>query len=90
MAEAFHLLDEMSESDGVYPNSIILNRYTAILDQLEQNPSVEVYNFALEIMTKIYYLRDSGKCLFVNLLLDLTYHSLKKSNGTKVSDINVF
>ena len=69
---------------------LILHQYTNVLDALNRDLSVNVYNFALEIMVKIYYLRDSGKCLFVYLLLDQTYHNLKKCDGTKVSDINFF
>lgn len=90
MAEAFRLLDKMAESGGVYPSSVTLDQYTEVLSELNRELSVDIYNFALEIMLKIYCLRNSGKCLFVNLLLDVTYHSLKKSHDAKVSDINVF
>lgn len=89
-AEAFRLLDEMAESGGVYPSSVKLDQYTHILDALSRDLSVDVYNSVLEIMVKLYYLRGSGKCLFVNLLLDQTYHTLKKSTGMKVSDIRFF
>ena len=75
--EAFKLLDEMASEKGVYPSSTLLNQYEYILMKLKNNPSDNLYQATLEIMVKIYYMRDSEKCLFANILMDHTYHCLK-------------
>lgn len=89
--EAFKLLDQMFEEGGVYPASTSLSKYEKVLDFISMQPSADAYNFALQIMVKIYYMRDSGKCLFSNLLLDTTYHHLKRtSENFSVSDLRFF
>lgn len=89
--EAFKLLDQMSEEGGVYPSSTSLCKYENILDFISMQPSTDAYNFALQIMVKIYYMRDSEKCLFSNLLLDTTYHHLKRTpENSSVSDLRFF
>ncbi len=80
----------MNEKGGVYPSAILLNQYTNILTVVSDYLTVDAYNGVLEIMVKIYYMRDSGRCLFANILMDVIYHALKKNNNTCVNDLRIY